>query len=128
MNDDLGSEALSESRYSVSIHDRLMSLNQVLTGWKNLTFARHSVLTYPFSPSYVYELSGGKLILGSSGGGIPHLNGTSHLHVWDLPPRTAELQDADYTIKWKSLALPFGIADFALDVSQNLLVLVERSA
>jgi hypothetical protein len=152
----------------------------VLSGWRNLTFARHSVQKSPFSPSYVYELSGGKLILGSSNTGSilqqPHLNATTGLHIWDLPSRDIEFdglaqgqdQDQDHRktgdedgmekgLKeqeqdvmqeqehelpkyenstdtqanenngWRNLHLPFAIADFALDVSQNLIVFVERS-
>lgn len=153
----------------MSTRDRLLCLNQVLSGWRNLTFSRQSVQKSPFSPSYVYELSGGKLILGSSSNGTifqqPHLNATTGLHVWDLPCRNVafeayardqtqeqdqedekrdvlvetqenkqEQEQANHegdaapeNNKWRNLKLPFAIADFALDVSQNLVIFVERS-
>jgi hypothetical protein len=118
---------------NVPVANRLETLRSVMSGWAALRFSRHSVLGYPLSSSYVYEVSGGKLVLGSDLDHIAnHLNGTSALSVHDLPTRPnvelgADSADASM-IHRRDIKLGSPIADFAMDVHQNLLVLVERTS
>jgi len=115
------------------VANRLETLRSITSGWATLRFSRHSVLGYPLASSYVYEVSGGKLVLGSDLDHISnHLNGTSVLSVHDLPTRPnvepgADSSDAS-TIHRRDIKLGSPIADFAMDVHQNLLVLVERTS
>lgn len=104
----------------LSVSDRLETLKSVDENWANLNFVRHSTLAYPYPSSYVYELSGGRLVLGS--GTASGINGTSAIDIYDLPSR-----DGMRDISPRKLSLEFSIADFAMDVTQNLLVLIERT-
>jgi len=113
------------------ISERLKMLRRVTDGWATLRFSRHSILGYPLSSSFVYEVSGGRLVLGSDLGHIAsHLNGTSVLSVYDLPtvtrPGSGPVADKN-PIPRQDIKLAMPITDFAMDVHQNLLVLVHRT-
>ncbi|KIM28850.1 hypothetical protein M408DRAFT_329282 [Serendipita vermifera MAFF 305830] len=116
---------------NVPVGHRLKILQSISDGWANLRFSRHSTLAYPLASSYVYEVSGGRLVLGSDLDRIgSHLNGTSVLSVHEfirpgIDPADVSLEtDA---ISRKDIHLKFPIADFAMDAHQNLLVLVQRT-
>jgi hypothetical protein len=117
---------------NIPTYDRLKTLRSVTSGWAALSFSRHSVLGYPLSSSYVYEVSGGRLVLGSDPSRIAsNLNGTSVLSVHRLPTRpnvkpASDSPDAD-AIHRRDINMASPIADFAMDVHQNLLILVERT-
>jgi hypothetical protein len=118
---------------NMPVANRLETLRSVMSGWATLRFSRHSILGYPLSSSYVYEVSGGKLVLGSDLDHVAnHINGTSVLSVHDLPTRPNVEPSADSyntsTIRRRDIKLGSPIADFAMDVHQNLLVLVERTS
>lgn len=110
----------------------------------------------PFRTTYVYELSGGYFILGSDRTTLPPLHAASVPETgdgWassvDIMNKTAQLnflrlphllRDADSKgskgkdrvedkpneLAWTHLPLPFPIADFGIDASQDLLVLMQR--
>lgn len=111
--------------------ESLKTLQSITDGWANLRFSRHLVLGYPLASSYVYEVSGGRLVLGSDLNHIAsHINGTSVLSVHDFPrpiPNDASGSVKTDAVCRRDINLEFPIADFAMDVQQNLLVLVRRT-
>lgn len=109
----------------MSISDRLELLKTVNANWSKLRFTRRSTLPYPFPSSYVYELSGGRLVLGS-GTDTDGRNGTTSLNFYELPSRE-DSGNHGATIPHTRLIMDFPIADFAMDVTQNLLILLERT-
>jgi hypothetical protein len=112
------------SSFQSSIKENLSLLSTVNDNWANLNFVSRLTLPYPFPSSYVYELSGGRLVLGS-GDDSDGRNGTTGLNFFDLPPR-GQMEDSKDTLQ-RRLTMDFPIADFAMDVTQNLLILLERT-
>ncbi|KAG9054943.1 hypothetical protein FS842_003720 [Serendipita sp. 407] len=109
-----------------STADRLEPLRELSSNWANLQFNRFARLEYPFESCAAYELTGGKLIFGSSGTRmIGDLNGTTALIVYDLS--YGDAPESEWSLKPQRVTLPYPIADFAMDVSQNLLILAVRT-
>ena len=102
---------------SRSAADSLELLGKYQRPWSNVSFHQSTAVNYPHTSSFVYELSGGRLVFGEASQN-PR-NATGALHVYDLttnsdpPPQEV-------------VRLARDAADFAMDVSQNLLVLIER--
>ena len=140
----------------VSYSTRLNTLRALERNWRHLSFPAPSHrVRVPFRTTYVYELSGGYFILGSDRTTMsPHhptrvletgddwasadtMNKTAQLNFLRLPHL---LRDADpkgskgrdrvgevpNELAWTHLPLPFPIADFGIDASQDLLVLMQR--
>lgn len=106
------------------VAERLRILQDLQTGWRLLKFEHHSSIGVDFPLSLCYELSAGSLILGT--GDMDLMNPTATLNVLQLPHRPKEDNEIP-ELQWKAVKLPFSIADFALDATQNLLVFVTRS-
>jgi hypothetical protein len=111
------------------IGDRLNLLKEVNQAWKDLKFTRSSTIEYAFPSSHVYELSGGRFVMGTSPNSfwVNQLNRTHGLYVYKLPNRSDEAGE-DNEVQRTYIKLESPITDFAMDVSQNLLVLMERQA
>lgn len=101
-----------------SAMESLELLKKYQYSWSRLSFHRSTTVNYPRNSSFVYELSGGRLVFGEASF-FDLRNKTGALHVHDLTT------DGDPPpLKVIELAKP--MADFAMDISQNLLVLMER--
>jgi hypothetical protein len=135
---------------------RLNTLRALEDNWRRLSFQAPSQrVRVPFRTTYVYELSGGYFILGSdrttqppdhtamtnkTGDGwvsIDILNKTMQLNFLRLPHLAHDMgpkpskgkdraNDQPNELAWTHLPLPFPIADFGIDASQDLLVLMQR--
>ena len=131
---------------------RLNTLRALEHNWRGLCFPAPSQrVPVPFRATYVYELSGGYFILGSdqttqspdhtamAGDGWVSpdiMNKTMQLNFLRLPhlvhdaePTASKGKDraeGQNELAWTHLPLPFPIADFGIDVSQDLLVLMQR--
>lgn len=134
---------------------RLNTLRALEHNWRHLSFpAPSQKVRVPFRTTYVYELSGGYFILGSDRTTQPPdyaamanktgdgwvstdiMNKTMQLNFLRLPhlvhdgePQASKGKDqADQPneLAWVHLPLPFPIADFGIDASQDLLVLMQR--
>jgi hypothetical protein len=112
----------------LSIGDKLHLLREVNQAWRDLEFTRSSTIECPFSSSGFYELSGGRFVMGAaSDPGSNQINITQSLYVYKLPNRSDRVREEN-KIQTTYIKLEFPIADFAMDVSQNLLVLMEGQA
>lgn len=135
---------------------RLNTLRALEHNWRHLSFPAPSHRVHvPFRTTYVYELSGGYFILGSdrtalsplhaarvpeTGDGwasVDTMNKTAQLNFLRLPhflrdadPKGSkgkdQVEDKSNVLAWTHLPLPFPIADFGIDASQDLLVLMQR--
>lgn len=140
----------------ISYSTRLKALRALERNWRYLSFPVPShKIHVPFRTTYVYELSGGYFILGSdrmtesshhaagvhdTGEGwvsMDIMNKTMQLNFLRLPhllhdadpkgPKGNDRVEAEPNgLGWTHLPLPFPIADFAIDASQDLLVLMQR--
>ena len=140
----------------VSYSTRLNTLRALERNWRHLSFPAPSHrVRVPFRTTYVYELSGGYFILGSDRTTMsPHhatrvletgddwasadtMNKTAQLNFLRLPhllrdadPKGSKgrdrVEEAPKELAWTHLPLPFPIADFGIDASQDLLVLMQR--
>jgi hypothetical protein len=137
----------------VSYSTRLKTLRALEHNWRHLSFPAPSHKVHvPFRTTYVYELSGGYFILGSdlttqsplgvheTGDGwasMDTMNRTMQLNFLRLPHLLRDanskgseskdrVEDGPNELAWAHLPLPFPIADFGIDASQDLLVLMQR--
>jgi len=150
------STPLGSSISSTPYSTRLDTLRALERNWRHLSFPAPSRRFHvPFRTTYVYELSGGYFILGSdrttrppghasvgnqTGDGwvsMDIMNKTMELNLLPLPrllrdtnPKESKGKDRAEgqpgNLAWIHLPLPFPIADFGIDASQDLLVLMQR--
>lgn len=99
------------SNYTMSSTDRLACLKKHQHAWDNLQYSSKFIV--PLQQGNVWELYGGVLAQGLG----------SHSLVFTQLP--SEIRGIALN-SWKIEALPFEMRDFAIDPTQNLLVVIEQ--
>ena len=126
----LGWAGLEDGNGSESTADRVESVLAQQDRWRRMKWLKKTSVLVDFNTTYVYELSGGTFVLGHGGDdamGIPAGPGappaTQSLNIMQLPLAVDVQQGRRFD--WRRTELGSRVADFGMDVEQDLLILIE---